>query len=78
MFYLFNTFLTATYKHLFYESYNPKNGIDRKYTKKRLLFLYPKLSEFVCNFRGELEKSDQGNTNKIYGLFRKDINEMKG
>ncbi len=57
MFYLFNTFLTTTYKQIFYEDYKQNANVDRKYTKKRLLFLYPYLSNFVVKFKGEIEKT---------------------
>jgi hypothetical protein len=69
------TFLSAAYKTMFFEPFNPSASLDKKYTKRRLTHLYPQLSSFVCRFRASLE--DGRADSKWYSFFRKDIKEMQ-
>ena len=69
------TFLSVNYKNMFFEAYNSSASIDKKYTKRRLTYLYPQLSSFVCKFRTALEEGRPDS--KWYCFFRKDVKEMQ-
>ena len=67
--------MTAAYKNIFFDHFNPEASIDKKYTKRRLAYLYPYLSQFVTKFKRSIESNDSSSI-KFYMNFRKEVREM--
>lgn len=79
VYYLYNIFLSSAYKQLFNEETNPQAPIEKRYSKKRLHFLYPYLSAFVASFKQQLEQAEgEPNGIKFYGSFKREFKEATG